>query len=377
MRGLRGAYEDRDRQGRCANCGEWRCRCKSLSRNRALQTRANRLTVATKSLNTPVAKNEAVAQVAYRTDLGTMLHGKIEDALASAHLQDLKGKVNLIVTSPPFPLVRKKRYGNETGEAYLKWLEALATPLADLLTDDGSIVIEIGNAWEEGAPIMSTLPLEALLAFKRAAKLNLCQHVICHNPARLPSPAAWVNLKRARLKDSFTHVWWMSKAVFPKADNRHVLNPYSKDMKKLLARQSYNAGTRPSGHVISKTGFLTDHGGSIGPNVLDLTGEHYPDSLLKYTGTGWDAGYRTYCKENGLPSHPARMQSSLPAFFIQFLTDENDLVLDPFGGSNTTGSVAESLNRRWVAVEADRDYVDGSMGRFPGIAVKGSGESAG
>lgn len=332
--------------------------------------------MASKSLKKAGSVESPVAEVAYQTDLGTMIHGKIENALVSRHLQDQKGKINLIVTSPPFPLVRKKRYGNETGEAYLQWLEALATPLTELLTDDGSIVIEIGNAWEEGAPIMSTLPLEALMAFKRAAKLNLCQHVICHNPARLPSPAAWVNLKRARLKDSFTHVWWMSKAEFPKADNRRVLNPYSKDMKKLLERQSYNAGTRPSGHVISKSGFLTDHGGSIGPNVLDLAGEHYPESLLKYTGTGWDAGYRSYCKANDLPCHPARMQSSLSAFFIQFLTDENDLVLDPFGGSNTTGSVAESLARRWISVEADRDYVDGSVGRFPRLALEETNESA-
>lgn len=377
MRSIRGIHDKRGRGGKCPECGNWRCRCKASSRIQTSRTRAKRLTVTAKSLKVASPDNGPIAERAYRTDRGTMIYGKIEDALVTPHLQDHKGKVNLIVTSPPFPLVRKKRYGNETGEAYLQWLEALATPLTELLTDDGSIVIEIGNAWEEGAPIMSTLPLEALLAFKRAAKLNLCQHVICHNPARLPSPAAWVNLKRARLKDSFTHVWWMSKAEFPKADNRRVLNPYSKDMKKLLERQSYNAGTRPSGHVISKTGFLTDHGGSIGPNVLDLTGDHYPNSLLKYTGTGWDAGYRSYCKENDLPAHPARMQSSLSAFFIQFLTDENDLVLDPFGGSNTTGSVAESLNRRWIAVEADRDYVDGSMGRFPGLALNGSNESAG
>ena len=131
-----------------------------------------------------------------------MFHGRIEDALENEAFQRLKGEVNLIVTSPPFPLVRKKRYGNATGEAYLEWLEALASPLSDLLTDDGSIVIEIGNAWEPGVPIMSTLPLEALIAFKRAANLNLCQHVICHNPARLPSPAAWVTVKRSRLRDS-------------------------------------------------------------------------------------------------------------------------------------------------------------------------------
>lgn len=364
---------------RASVCGVChRRRCRNLRRcNRAAEGFPSML----KMRPQPGDINESESKVdeAYRTALGQMLHGKIEDALTSAPLANLKGKVNLIVTSPPFPLVRKKRYGNETGEKYIEWLKDLASPLADLLTDDGSIVIEIGNAWEEGAPIMSTLPLEALLAFKRAANLNLCQHVICHNPARLPSPAAWVNLKRARLKDSFTHVWWMSKAEFPKADNRKVLNPYSKDMKALLKRKSYNSGRRPSGHVISETGFLTDHGGSIGPNVIEMGGDHYPESLLRYTGTKWDADYRSYCREKNLAAHPARMQSSLSAFFLQFLTDEGDLVFDPFGGSNTTGRVAEEMGRRWIAVEAESSYIEGSRGRFPelsGLLELGSTELA-
>jgi DNA modification methylase len=276
------------------------------------------------------ATDVSAVESSYVTNRGEMYCNRIEVALQSDRFAQIKGSVNLIVTSPPFPLVHKKRYGNETGDAYLAWLEKLASPLTDLLTEDGSIVIEIGNAWEEGAPIMSTLPLEALLAFKKAAKLHLWQHVICHNPARLPGPAAWVTIERSRLKDSFTHVWWMSRGKHPKADNRRVLNPYSPSMKKLLKSQHYNAGTRPSGHIISEKGFLKDHGGAIGANVVDLTGERFPEALLKYTGTKWDAKYREYCKERGLPAHPARMQSSLSAFFVEFLTEPGDLVLDPF-----------------------------------------------
>jgi DNA modification methylase len=301
---------------------------------------------------------------AYETGKGKMFHGRIEDALDCPEIEKVKGKVNLILTSPPFPLVRKKRYGNETGEVYLSWLESLAGRLADLLADDGSIVIEIGNAWEQGSPVMSTLPVEALLAFKKAAKLHLCQHVICHNPARLPSPAEWVNVRRIRLKDSFTHVWWMSRSKNPKADNRNVLNPYGKDMKKLLRTKHYNSGARPSGHVISEKGFLTDHGGSISANVVELDSSNSPDALLKYTGTSWDQNYREYCARKKLVSHPARMQSSLSAFFIQFLTQKEDLVLDPFAGSNTTGAVAEDLGRRWIGIEAEKNYIDGSRGRF-------------
>jgi DNA modification methylase len=311
-------------------------------------------------------------RVAYRTQQGLMLVGRIEEALSKPSLSALRGKVNLVFTSPPFPLVNKKRYGNESGDKYVSWLKGLAPRLADLLTPDGSIVIELGNAWVKGSPLMSTLPIEALLSFKNAASLCLCQHIICHNPARLPSPAAWVNVQRIRLKDSYTHVWWMSKTEFPKADNKKVLMPYSNDMKKLLESKKYNSGRRPSGHVISDVGFLTNHGGSISANVLELSADasRIPGSLLKFSGTAWDATYRQYCADHGLELHPARMQTDLAMFFIQFLTDPGDLVVDPFAGSNTTGAASELLARRWVSVEAKEEYVEGSKGRFQDFSSK-------
>lgn len=321
---------------------------------------------AKKSARPQKQKKPAPISDAYRTAHGRMIVGRIEDALKSDALKALHGKVNLIFTSPPFPLVRKKRYGNETGQQYLRWLEGLARKFCRLLAPDGSIVIEIGNSWEPGVPEMSTLGLEALLAFKRSGKLHLCQQVICHNPARLPSPAQWVNIKRERLKDSFTHVWWMSRNQHPKADNRRVLLPYSTHMKGLLKSQKYNAGVRPSGHVISKKGFLTDHGGAIAPNVIHLTEDDasLPESLLQFSGTSADLKYRQYCKANEYELHPARMQMGLASFFIEFLTEPGDLVLDPFGGSNTTGYAAETLKRKWIAIEASQQYALGSKGRF-------------
>lgn len=311
-------------------------------------------------------QNPGAVVEAYRTGLGRMYVSKIETALQDKALKSLKGKVNLIFTSPPFPLRRKKAYGNETGDTYVKWLKELAPQLCELLAPDGSIVVEIGNSWEAGTPVMSTLGLEALLAFKKAGKLHLSQQIICHNPARLPSPAQWVNVKRERLKDSFTHVWWMSPAEHPKADNRRVLLPYKPDMKGLLKSQKYNAGARPSGHVISEKGFLTDHGGAISPNVISLAEktETLPEALMKFAGTSADLQYRRYCEKNGYEMHPARMQAGLATFFVQFLTEPGDMVLDPFGGSNTTGFAAESLGRRWVSVEADEGYALGSAGRF-------------
>lgn len=289
----------------------------------------------------------------YTTDLGEMYRGTVEDFLASSHARALRGKVQLVFTSPPFPLLTPKAYGNKVGADYLDWLSALAPRLRDLLTPDGSIVIELGNAWERGRPVMSTLPLEALLAFRDAGKLFVNQQFICHNPARLPSPVQWVNRERIRVKDSYTHVWWMSPAERPKADNRKVLVPYSKSMQKLIETKKYNAGPRGSGFNIGERSFLKDHGGAI------------PPSVLSYPNTHAATPYRKYVKSHGLTPHPAPMQAKLVEFFVQFLTDEKDLVFDPFGGSNTTGAVAERLGRRWVATEPKMDYILGSKGHFP------------
>jgi hypothetical protein len=87
-------------------------------------------------------------KVAYITDLGTMYRGYAESFLNSSISKKYKGKVQLIVTSPPFPLNRKKKYGNLNGETYIEWLAAFAPLLRSMLTKDGSIVMELGNAWE-------------------------------------------------------------------------------------------------------------------------------------------------------------------------------------------------------------------------------------
>jgi len=310
--------------------------------------------------------------MAYKTDLGRLWVGKIEEAL-SANLRAYRGKVDLILTSPPFPLNRKKKYGNLTGDEYVKWLAGLAPALTELLTPTGSIVVELGNAWEPGRPVMSLLSLKALMEFLEGGELNLCQEFVCHNPARLPSPAQWVNIERIRVKDSYTHVWWMAPTDFPKANNRRVLTKYSSAMKELLDRQSYNSGKRPSGFDISKESFLKNNGGAIPPNVIEAEDEAALEDLestLVFANTASNDPYSVYCREHGLTPHPARMPVGLPRFFIKLLTEPGDLVLDPFGGSNMTGAVAEELGRKWLAVEPQQDYVEASRGRFPHLAAK-------
>ncbi|WP_121812094.1 DNA methyltransferase [Mucilaginibacter kameinonensis] len=248
--------------------------------------------------------------VAYRTDLGIYYKCSIENALQSKSFEKYKGKINLIITSPPFPLNRKKKYGNFNGQTYIDWLTSITSQFAELLTDDGSFVIEIGNAWEENEPTMSTLPLETLLEIKRKGDFKLCEQFVWFNTAKLPSPVQWVNIERSRVKDSFTNIWWLSKTAKPKANNKNVLEAYSASMEKLLKNKKYNSGARPSEHHIGDKSFLSNHGGSI------------PSNVLIGSNTVSNSAYLKYCQNNDLTPHPARMPNFIPEFFTKFLTEE-------------------------------------------------------
>lgn len=298
-------------------------------------------------------------RLVYSTPLGMMVHGKAEEVFRSKILRPERGKAQLIFTSPPFPLNRKKRYGNHVGDEYVKWLSAFAPRFIEFLKRDGSIAVELGNSWVQRAPAMSTLALRALLEFVDRGDLFLCQQFVCANPSRLPSPAQWVNVERIRVKDAFTHIWWMAPTDRPKADNRRVLEPYSTHMQKLLKTQKYNAGRRPSEHSIGSRSFLTDNGGAIPPNVIEAANTRASDPYLNY------------CRQHDITPHPARMPLKLAEFFIKFLTEPGDLIIDPFAGSNVTGYVAESLGRRWISIEAESGYADASAARFTNVVMEG------
>jgi site-specific DNA-methyltransferase (cytosine-N4-specific) len=296
---------------------------------------------------TPVPPVKTKFEVAYSTKLGKAFSG---DSLAVLpHLIDQGVRVKLIVTSPPFALVRKKDYGNEDAGSYLRWFEQFVPLFKQILTPDGSLVIDIGGAWIKGLPCKSTYHFKLLLQLCESG-FYLAQDFYHYNPARLPTPAEWVTVRRLRVKDAINNVWWLTLDPFVKSDNRRVLRPYSESMKDLL-KNGYKPQLRPSGHNIS-TKFQKDNNGSIPPN------------LLEFSNTESNSYYLNRCKEAQIKPHPARYPQALPEFFINFLTDPGDLVLDPFGGSNVTGAASEALGRQWISVELDPTYVQASRFRF-------------
>ena len=72
----------------------------------------------------------------------------------------------------------------------------------------------------------------------------------------------------------------------------------------------------PSGHVLGKSSWEKNNGGAIPPNLLQISNSESNSQYLRY------------CKACGVKGHPARFPAGIPEFFIKFLTDKGDLVID-------------------------------------------------
>jgi site-specific DNA-methyltransferase (cytosine-N4-specific) len=294
---------------------------------------------------------------AYTTRLGRAYHGDALDVLRRLPADS----VALVMTSPPFALRRQKAYGNVAAAEYVEWFWPFAREIHRVLRPDGSFVLDLGGAWNRGSGTRSLYQYQLIL--RLCEIFHLAQEFYWYNPSRLPTPAEWVTIRRTRVKDAVNMLWWLSKTPEPQADNRRVLKPYSRSMKRLL-RDGYDPAMRPSQHEIGPH-FRRDNGGAIPPNLLEIPNTRSNDDYLRR------------CRAAGLPIHPARFPPPVPEFFVRFLTQPGQTVLDPFAGSNVTGQVAENLDRRWVAVEVNGDYVAGSMLRFPqAVATAAWPESA-
>lgn len=281
----------------------------------------------------------------------TTAHGKIFNGDSYHFVSGLReNSLDLIVTSPPFGLVREKEYGNVPADEYLDWFRPYATQLYRVLKKSGSLVIDIGGVWNKGEPTRHLYHFELLIMLCKEYRFHLAQDFYWWNPAKLPTPAEWVTIRRIRVKDAVNKVWWLSKSPWPKASNRRVLQPYSDSMRNLM-KHGYKPKRRPSGHDISDR-FGKDNGAAIPPNLIAIA------------NTQSNGVYLRYCRDKGLKPHPARFPIQLPEFFIRMLTDEGDTVLDPFAGSCVTGEVCERLHRKWTCVELRTDYLEGALGRF-------------
>jgi len=293
----------------------------------------------------PTLKNSPT----YTTDWGSAYCGDSLELLS----QFPDDSVNLVMTSPPFALLRQKEYGNEAQNEYIEWLSKFAKVVLKKLKSDGSFVLDLGGAYQKGVPVRSLYNFRIPIHFCDNLGFFLAEDFYWFNPSKLPSPIEWVNKRKMRAKDAVNTVWWFSKTEFPKANVTHVLTEYSDRMKKLLEDPDkfYDPKKRPSGHDIGK-GFGKNNNGAI------------PSNLLQIPNSESNGAYMAGCKTLGIKSHPARFPTKLPEFFIKFLTEPEDIVVDIFGGSNTTGFVAETERRNWYSFDIELEYIATSAFRF-------------
>jgi len=303
----------------------------------------------------------------YNTALGCAY---LTDSLAALRALPEKS-VNLIVTSPPYALHFKKAYGNVDKGEYVDWFLSFAREMFRALTDDGSLVLNIGGSYNKGTPTKSLYHFRLLIKLVDEIGFHLAQECFWHNPAKMPMPAEWVTVRKIRIKESVEYIWWLSKTPWPKASNQRVAKEaFSADMHRLQKR-GLRETTRPGGYKINASWSKIKNKGAIPSSFLqaELFEDERtpPENVMIMGNNAANDPYTLRCKAEGLTIHPARYPKALPEFFIKMLTDEGDVVLDPFAGSNTTGAVAEALGRRWLAFDDVEEYLAASKFRFAGF----------
>ena len=238
------------------------------------------------------------------------------------------GQVDLVLTSPPYALHFKKEYGNADQKQYVAWFLPFASQIKRILTPHGSFVLNVGGSWTPGAPVRSLYHFRLLAGVMRRVGFRVVPRVFWYNPAKMPAPAEWVNVRRIRVKDSVEYIFWLSPSKYPQGG------------------QLPCAPSLQQGHGAPHQARNQADEAAVGPQhhaeVLPRSWRIDPGQHNSVREQREQQRVHQALQEAGKKIHPARFPAELPRFFIEFLTEPGDVGLDPFAGSNTTGAVAEA-----------------------------------
>ena len=260
------------------------------------------------------------------------------------------GSISLIVTSPPHALKNGKRYGNADSKAYVRWFMFFADEFYRVLREDGNLVLSVGGDMVIGTSAESPRDLKLFTGFYENEKFHFKDEFAWASPTPSSAPADWIRIKRVGMKDAVNYVWWLTKNSRFNYGSRNALSPYIRNVMRTINRRQYME-LRSLEH------------NADGPVLRD----YRYSVLIKFLTLGdreQDSRYAEACRKHNMKAHPTRYPLRLPEFFIKYLTEKGDVVLDPFAGSNATGEAAEGIGRLWIAFEINTEYIDGSMFRF-------------
>lgn len=304
----------------------------------------------TKKLHTPLASARLLA---FSTRLGMAVWGDSLDTL-----KGLQEPVHLLFTSTPYLLNRARDYGNPANEAeFVDFVVAVVEPVMRNLVPGGSVCLNMGqDAFVKGTPARSVFLERVTLALHDRLGLYLMDRSVWHNPSKPPGPTIWSSRDRVQLNSAFEFVlWFTNDPRRVRADNRRVLEAHTEQHLKLIAQGGEQR------HAQYGDGAYTIRPGSFG----QATPGRIPRNVMTFGHRCRDTQQlRRIAQELGLPMHGATFPTRLPDFWIRFLTEPGDLVLDSLCGWGKTALAAQRLQRRWLIVDKVLDYLRASGEMF-------------
>lgn len=288
----------------------------------------------------------------FETDMGYMLWGNAEDVVGCVE----KGSLNVILTSPPYPLVKPRDYGNLAEKEWVEDMLRHCERWRGLLVEDGSMFLNIGACWIKGSPVQTLHVERLLIRLEDNLGLHRLQEFYVKTDG-LGGALEWVGKRRIRVKNNVEKMIWLSGNPFAKANNRGVLIPYSKSGLRSIAKpEAHDGRERPSGYKFGKRSFV-DNGGAI------------PSTLIKASNAGSNNKYRKACRDLGISAHPATFPDNLPRFAFGLASDPGDIVADFMAGSGTSGKVAHEMGRHFICSERSLDYIDSARINFKSAGI--------
>ncbi|MCA3000351.1 MAG: site-specific DNA-methyltransferase [Rhodocyclaceae bacterium] len=293
-----------------------------------------------------------ITLLGFSTTLGAALWTESNEALWA-----LDEPISCCLTSPPYPIRKGRAYGTYSEQQYIDFICAALEPVVAKLAPGGSIALNITNdSFIEGLPVRSMYRERLVIAMHERFGLYKCDELIWHNPSKPPGPIQWASLSRVQLGQSYEPILWFCKD--PKAlfsNNQRVLQPHTEKHQALIARggEQREAVNCDGAYRIKKGSYGKPTAGRIPRNVLEIS--HTCKDQRAYKKTA---------RALGLPVHGAPMPLKLAQFLVEFLTAPGHLVVDRFGGSQTTAKACELTGRRWITLESALEYVRGGAERF-------------
>ncbi len=288
----------------------------------------------------------------FSTKLGLALWGSCADVF-----KGISEPIHCVLTSPPYCLSRPRAYGGPTEREYVEFICQSLEPLIKLLVPGGTVTLNISNdTFIAGHPARSTVKERLVLALCDSFQLYKVDEAVWSNPSKAPGPIAWASKERFLLNTGYEPILIFTNdptRLF--TSNQRVLQPHSERHLRLIAKGGeQRTGSYGDGANRIKPGaFANPTAGKIPKNVLTF-GHKCPSQT----------GLRKHVAAEGLPAHGATFPLALAKFLVEYLTEPEQVVVDPFSGWFTAPLAAEMTGRRWMGSEKHLQYVEGARYRF-------------